>query len=87
MKCDKIIRRVEKGKIFGGVVIIDRIMNQCIQGVAWNRRLEYKVEEPRLRWYGDVRRSDAGYVGRRMLEMDLLGKRNEKGRRGGLWMQ
>lgn len=83
----EIIRRVEKGKIFVGVAIMDRIMNQCIQGVAWNRRLEYKVEESRLRWFGDVRRSDAGYVGRRMLEMDLPGKRNEKGRRGCLWMQ
>ena len=30
-----------------------------------------KTREARLRWYGHVRRKDDGYIGRRMLRMEL----------------
>ena len=37
-----------------------------------------KTPEARLRWYGHVRRKDDGFIGRRMLRMELSGK----GKRG-----
>ena len=33
------------------------------------------MREGRLRWYGHVMRRDQEYVGRRMMEMELPGKR------------
>ena len=34
-----------------------------------------KMREGRLRWYGDVMRRDQEYIGRRVMEMELPGKR------------
>ena len=38
-------------------------------------RLEMKMREGRLRWYGQVMRRDKKYVGRKMIEMEVPGKR------------
>ena len=38
-----------------------------------------KAREARLRWFGHVQRRDSGYIGRRMLEMELPGRR-QRGR-------
>ena len=38
-------------------------------------RLGTKMEEGRVRWYGNVMRRDQDYVGRRVIEIELLGKR------------
>ena len=38
-------------------------------------RFGEKTRETRLRWYGHVLRKDDGYIGRRMLGMELPGKR------------
>ena len=38
-------------------------------------RLGMKMREGRLRWYGHVMRRDQEYVGRKMMEMELPGKR------------
>ena len=38
-------------------------------------RFGEKAREARLRWYGHVLRKDDGYIGRRMLRMELPGKR------------
>ena len=38
-------------------------------------RLGMKMREGRLRWYGHVMRKDQEYVGRKMMEMELSGKR------------
>ena len=38
-------------------------------------RLGIKMTEGRLRWYGHVMRRDQDYVGRKMIEMELQGKR------------
>ena len=38
-------------------------------------RFGEKTREARLRWYGHVLRKDDGYIGRRMLRMELPGKR------------
>ena len=62
-----------------GVTRMDKIKNEYIRGSAHVEQLGQKVREARLRWYGHVRRSEVGYIGRRMLEMELPGKRR-KGR-------
>ena len=35
------------------------------------------MREGRLRWYGHVMRRDQGYVGRKMMEMELPEKKRE----------
>ena len=59
-----------------GVTIIDKIRNGYIRGTAQVGRFGEKTREAtRVRWYGHVRRKDDGYIGRRMLRMELPGKR------------
>ena len=54
---------------------MDKIRNEYIRGTAQVGRFGEKTREARLRWYGQVRRKDDGYIGRRMLRMELPGKR------------
>ena len=54
---------------------MDKIRNEYIRGTAQVGRFGEKTGEARLRWYGHVRRKDDGYIGRRMLMMELSGKR------------
>ena len=58
-----------------GVTKLDRIRNGPIRGTAHVRKLEDKVREARLRWYGHVQRREEEYIGRRMLKMELPGRR------------
>ena len=58
-----------------GVTRMDKIRNEYIRGSAQVGRFGEKVREARLRWFGHVQRSDTGYIGRRMLNMKLPGKR------------
>ena len=58
-----------------GVTRMDKIRNEYIRGTAQVGRVGEKTREARLRWYGHVRRKDDGYIGRRMLRMELPGKR------------
>ena len=62
-----------------GVTRMDRIRNENIRGTAQVGKLGDKVREIRLRWFGHVQRRDSGYIGRRMLEMELPGRR-QRGR-------
>jgi len=50
-----------------------------IRGTTQTGRLGEKAREARLRWFGHVQRRDSGCVGRRMLEMELPGRR-QRGR-------
>ena len=61
---------------------MDKIMNEYIRGTAQVGRVGEKTREARLRWCGHVRRKNNGYIGRRMLRMELPG--NGEGRKGGL---
>ena len=54
---------------------MDKIRNEYIRGTAQVGRFGEKTREARLRWYGHVLRKDDGYIGRRMLRMELPGKR------------
>ena len=38
--------------------------------------LSKKVQERRLQWYGHVMRKDEDYVGKRVMEMEVPGRRN-----------
>ena len=58
-----------------GVTRKDMIRNEHIRSTAKVERLGMKIREGRLRWYGHVMRRDQEYVGRKMMEMELPGKR------------
>ena len=58
-----------------GVTRMDKIRNEYIRGTAQVGKCGEKTREARLRWYGHLRRKDDGYIGRRMLRMELPGKR------------
>ena len=58
-----------------GVTRKDKIRNEYIKGRVKVERLGMKLREGRLRWYGYVMRRDQEYVGKKMMKMELLGKR------------
>ena len=58
-----------------GVTRMDRIRNEYVRGTAHVGQVGDKVREARLGWFGHVLRKDAGYVGRRMLNMEPPGGR------------
>ena len=58
-----------------GVTRKDKVRNEYIRSTVKVKRLGMKMRESRLRWYGHVMRRDQEYVGRRMMEMELPGKR------------
>ena len=58
-----------------GVTRKDKIRNEYIRSTVKVELLGMKMREGRLRWYGHVMRSDQEYVGRKMMEMELQGKR------------
>ena len=53
----------------------DKIRNEHIRSTVKVERLGMKMSEGRLRWYGHVMRRDQEYVERKMMEMELPGKR------------
>ena len=53
----------------------NKIRNEYIRGTVKVERLGMKMREGRLRWYGHVMRRDREYAGRKMMEMELPGKR------------
>ena len=69
-----------------GVTRMDKIRNEYIRGTAHVGRFGEKTREARLRWYGHALGKDDGYIGRRVLRMELPGKRKREGQKGGLWM-
>ena len=58
-----------------GVTRKDKIRNEHVRSTVKVERLGMKMREGRLRWYGHVMRRDQEYVGRKMMEMELPGKR------------
>ena len=58
-----------------GVTREDRIRNEYIRGTVKVIEASKKAQEARLRWYGHVMRRDDEYVGRRMMEMEVPGRR------------
>ena len=58
-----------------GVTRKDKIRNEHIRSTVKVEQLGMKMKEGRLRWYGHVMRRDQEYVGRKMMEVELPGKR------------
>ena len=58
-----------------GVTRNDKIRNEYIRSIVKVERLGLKMREGRLRRYGHVMRRDQKYVGRKIIEMELQGKR------------
>ena len=46
----------------------DKIRNEYVRGTAKIAKLEDKLRNSRLRWYGHAKRREEGYVGKRMME-------------------
>ena len=58
-----------------GVTRKEKIRNEHIRSTVKVERLGMKMREGRLRWYGHVMRGDQEYIERKMMEMELPGKR------------
>ena len=76
-----------QSKYFRLQLIHKIIRNEYIRGTAKIAKLGEKIRGARLRWYGHVKRREAGYVGRRTLEMECReeGKGEGRGRGGWMW--
>ena len=58
-----------------GVTRKDKIRNKHIRSTVKVEQLGIKMREGRLMWDGHVMRRNQEYVGRKMMEMELPGKR------------
>ena len=58
-----------------GVTRKDGSKNEHILETVKVGQISKKMRESRLQWYGHVKRREDAYVGRRVLEMELPGKR------------
>ena len=58
-----------------GVTRKYKIRKEYIRGTVKVERLGMKIREGRLRWYGHFMRRDQEYLGRKVMEMQLPGKR------------
>ena len=70
-----------------GVIKLDRIRNERIRGTTKVGEISKKVQESRLKWYGHVLRREDEYVGKRVMAMEVPGKRRtSEDRSGGGWI-
>ena len=69
-----------------GITRLDRIRNDLVRGTTKVTEVSKKIQEKRLNWFGHVMRRNQEYVGRRMLEMDIPGRRR-RGRPKRRWME
>ena len=56
---------------------LDRIRNEIIIGIAKVGEISKKLQESRLKWYGHVLRREDEYVGKRVMVMEVPGKRRK----------
>ena len=70
-----------------GVTKLDRIRNERIRGTPKVGEISKKVQESRLKWYGHghVLRREDEYVGKRVMAMEVPGKRR-RGRPKRRWL-
>ena len=68
-----------------GLTRREKIWNEVVRVKLGVREISAKVKESHLQWYGHVRRREEGYVGRRVMEMEIPGKRT-RARPVILWM-
>ena len=58
-----------------GVMLKDRVRNKYFWGTAKIRRIREKMRGERLRWFGHVKSREESYLGRRVVEFEIPGKR------------
>ena len=58
-----------------GVTRKDKIKNEYIRDTVKVEQLGMKMREGKLRWYGHIMRREQQYIGRRVMEMELPGKK------------
>ena len=68
-----------------GVTLKDKVKNKYIWGTAKIRRIGEKLRGERLRWFGHVKRREESYLGRRMMRVEIPGKRR-RGRPHRRWI-
>ena len=68
-----------------GVTKMDRIRNERIRGTTKVGEISKKLQESRLKWYGHVLRREDEYVGKRVMGMEVPGKRR-RGRPKWRWL-
>ena len=61
-----------------GVTKLDRIRNERIRGTTKVGEISKKVQESRLKWYGHVLRREDEYVGKRVMALEVPGKRRRR---------
>ena len=64
-----------------GVTRKDKIRNEFIRDTVKVERLGMKMREGRMRWYGHVMRRDQEYVGIKLIEIELPGKKKRETKR------
>ena len=68
-----------------GVTKMDRIRNERNRGTTKVGEISKNVQESRLKWYGHVSRREDEYVGKRVMGMEVPGKRR-RGRPKRRWL-
>ena len=68
-----------------GVTRLDKIRNERIRGTVKVTEIAKKVQERRLQWYGHVMRREEDYIGKRVMAMEVQGRRG-RGRPRRRWM-
>ena len=63
----------------------DRVRNEKIRSLAKVQNMSVRTRQSRLRWFGHVKRRDESYVGKKVLNLEIEGKR-KRGRPKGRWM-
>ena len=69
-----------------GVTKMDRIRNERIRGTTKVGEISKKVQESRLKWYGHVLRREDECVGKRVMAMEVPGKKRRRGRPKRRWL-
>ena len=57
---------------------MDRIRNVRIRGTTKVGEISKKVQESRMKWYGHILGREEEYVGKRVMGMEVPGKRRER---------
>ena len=68
-----------------GVAKLGRLRNERIRGTTNVEEISKKVQESRLKWYGHVLRREDEYVGKRVIGMEVPGRRR-RGRPKREWL-
>ena len=68
-----------------GVTRKDKIRNKYVRGTVKIAKLGDKLWNARLHWYGHVKRREESYMGKRMMDMAVPGRR-KRGRPRRRWM-